>query len=106
MRKRDIAKAPNRQRIFIGDETERPQTCPFQPARKQHAERLVREPALERIADEVIFGGAREGLDQQVAGLGSSERHCWISSHSRTWSRQRTPGIAVFARSARTRAAR
>ena len=38
----------------------------------------MREPALERIADEIIFGGARKGFDQQVAGLGSIERHCWI----------------------------
>ena len=35
---------------------------------EQHAERLVREPALERIADQVILVGARKGLDQQIAG--------------------------------------
>ena len=64
---RDIAQAPDRQRIFVGDETERPQPGALQPARQQHAERLVREPPFERIADEVILVGAREGLDQKVA---------------------------------------
>ena len=32
--------------------------------RQQHAERLVREPALERIGHEVVPPAAREGLDQ------------------------------------------
>ena len=29
----------------------------------------MREPAFERIADEIVLVGARKGLDQQVAGL-------------------------------------
>ena len=51
MRQRDVAEAPDRERIFVGDEAERPQARALQPPRQQHAERLVREPALERIAD-------------------------------------------------------
>ena len=90
---RQIAEAPHGQRIFVGDEAERPHARALEPARQQHAERLVREPPFERIADEIIFGGAREGLDQQSPARGSSERHCWISSHSRTCCRQRAPSL-------------
>src|SRR6516165_327629 len=52
---------------FIGDEAERPQSRAFETAREQHAQRLMREPALERIADQVILVGARKGFDQELA---------------------------------------
>ena len=67
MRSADVAEPPDRERIFVGDEAERPQPRALQPPRQQHAERLVREPALERIADEIMLVAARKGLDQQVA---------------------------------------
>ena len=86
---RDVAQAPDRQRIFVGDEAERAQPRALEPAREQHAERLVREPAFERIADEIVLVAARKRLDQELAGAGRSERHSWSSSHSRTWSGSR-----------------
>ena len=46
-----IAQAPHCQRIFIGDEAERLHAGALKSPRQQHAERLVRETALERIAD-------------------------------------------------------
>ena len=55
-----------RQRIVVGDEAERLRAGALQPARQQHAERLVREPALERIGDQEVPVAAREGLDQQL----------------------------------------
>ncbi len=36
----------------------------FEAARDQHAERLLREAAFERVADEIMFAAAREGFDQ------------------------------------------
>ena len=67
MRWRDVAEAPDRKRIFVGDEAERPQPRALEPPRQQHAERLMREPAFERIADEIILVGARKGFDQKFA---------------------------------------
>ena len=59
----------------------------LEPPRQQHAERLVREPALERIADEIILVGAREGLDQQVAlARAAASAIAGCRSHSRTCS--------------------
>ena len=60
---------PDGERIVGGDEAERPRAGALQPARQQHAERLVRQPALERIGDHVEAVAARKGLDQQVAAL-------------------------------------
>src|SRR6516164_11723940 len=64
-----IAEAPHRQRIFVGDEAERTQPRPLEPAGQEHAEGLVSEPAFEGIADEVALVGARKGLDQEFTGL-------------------------------------
>jgi hypothetical protein len=41
---------------------------PFEPPREQHAETLMGEPSLERIANEVMPLSAREGLDQDFVG--------------------------------------
>ena len=85
MRSATSPSAPDRQRIFVGDEAERPQPRALQPARQQHAERLVREPAFERIADEIVLRRrAERSRPAARRGRGSSERHCWMSSHSRT----------------------
>ena len=54
--RRDVAEAPHRQRVVVGDEAERAGADAVEPARQQHAERLVGEPALERIGDEDSAG--------------------------------------------------
>ena len=64
---RHVAEAPHGKRIFIGDEAERPHPRPLHPPRQQHAERLVRQPSLEGIADEVMLAAAGKGFDQQLA---------------------------------------
>ena len=106
MRERDIAQAPHRERVFVGDEAERAHPRALEPARQQHAERLVREAALERIADEIILGGARKRLDQQFAGL-RQQRAPLLDlqplAHLIGQARARRHG---FASMARTRAAR
>ena len=66
----DVADAPHGQRIVVGDEADRRGALAMQPARQQHAERLVREPALEGIDDQEMPVAAREGLDQHLAGIG------------------------------------
>ena len=57
---------PDRQRIFIGDKAQRLHAQPLQPPRQQHAQGLMRQPALERIADQIMPAAARKGLDQQA----------------------------------------
>ena len=42
----------------------------LEPPRQQHAEALMGEPPLERIADEIMPLPAREGLDQDLVGAG------------------------------------
>ena len=64
---RHVAEAPHRQRIFIGDKSKRTRPPALQPPRQKHAERLVREAAFERIANEIELVGARKGLDDQFA---------------------------------------
>ena len=64
---RDIAEPPHRQRIFVGDEAERPRPRALQPARQQHPERLMCKAALERVADEIEFVGAGERFHHQLA---------------------------------------
>ena len=64
---RHVAESPDRQRIFIGDKAERPHPGALHAPRQQHAERLVRQPSLEGIADEVMLVAARKGFHQQLA---------------------------------------
>ena len=40
--RRDVAKTPDRERIFVGHEAKRFQSRAFEAARQQHAERLMR----------------------------------------------------------------
>ena len=63
----DIAAEPDRQRIVIGDKAERFQVGPLHAAGQKHAQRLVREAALKRIGDEIIFAAAWKCLHKQVA---------------------------------------
>ena len=55
--------------VIGGDKAERPRLGAFQPPGEQHAQRLVRQPALERIDHHVGPLAAREGLDKQAARL-------------------------------------
>ena len=57
-----------------------------QPARQQHAERLVGETALERIDDQEMPLAAREGLDQHLARAGDLGALGLDASHSHTGS--------------------
>ena len=69
----DVAEAPDRQCVFIGDEAERLEPRALQPTRQQHAQRHMRQPAFERIADQVVLAGARKGFDEKlVAGPAQS----------------------------------
>ena len=55
----------------LARKTQRPHAQALEAARQQHAERLMREPALERIADQIFLRTARKGLDEKLAGLGN-----------------------------------
>ncbi len=68
--RRDVADAPDRERVFVGDEPHRLHARALEPPRQQHAERLMRQAAFERIADEIIFAAAWKSLDQEFAGAG------------------------------------
>src|SRR5262245_24005363 len=67
----EIAEPPDGERVFVGDKAERRRPRPFQPPREQHAEALMREPALERVADEVVAAPAWKRLDQDLFGSGN-----------------------------------
>ena len=59
-----VAQHPDRDGVIVGDETERLQPGALHAARQQHAERLVCQPSLEGIGDEIVPSGAREALDK------------------------------------------
>ena len=59
------------ERIFAGDETHGLGADALEPPRQQHAERLVRQPAFEGIADEIMAAAAWEGLDQHLVAAGN-----------------------------------
>ena len=67
----------------------------LEPAREQHAEALMGEPSLERIADEIVLLPAREGLDQDLVGPGTTETSLWMRSQSETWSGSRGQWLRV-----------
>ncbi len=83
----DIAEPPDRQRIFIGDKPQRPGAGALKPPRQQHAERLVRQPALKGIADEIMLWLARGKFSTTISRTpGTRDRCACNDSHSRTWS--------------------
>ena len=69
--RREVADAPQRHAVVVGDEAERPGADAIEAARQQHAERLVRQPPLERVGDEVVAVAARERLDQHLVAPGN-----------------------------------
>src|SRR5262245_22576056 len=85
----EIAESPDGERVFVGDKAERRRSRPVEPPRQEHAEALMREPALERIADEIVAAPARKRLDQDLFGSGTSENSAWRRSQSDTWSGRR-----------------
>ncbi len=68
-----VAERPDAERIVGGDEAERPCAQPLQPARQQHAERLVRQPALERIGDHVEAVAVRKVSTRRSPRFGSTD---------------------------------
>ena len=62
---------PQRHAVVVGDEAERPGADAIEAARQQHAERLVCQPALERVGDEIVAVAARERLDQHLVAPGN-----------------------------------
>ena len=68
---RDVATAPDRQRIVIGDKTKRFQSCAVQAAGQQHAQRLVRQSAFEWIDHDVVSALARKCFDQNIVWSGN-----------------------------------
>src|SRR5205814_976358 len=92
---RQIAETPYGKRILIGNEAERPGAGALQPSRQQHAKRLVREPALERITDEVVLVGARKGFHQQLAHAGDLRNIALQRQPVARLLRQGAPGPAV-----------
>ena len=65
-RRRDVAAAPDRQRVIVGDETKRGHLRPIETTGQQHAEGLMRETALEWINDDVVAALAWKCFDQNV----------------------------------------
>ena len=59
---------PYRQRVVVGDEAKRLGTGAVEPARQQHAERLMGEPSFERIGDQKVPAAARKRFDKHVIG--------------------------------------
>jgi hypothetical protein len=66
-----IAEPPDGERVLVGDKAERRRARPFEPPRQEHAEALMREPALERIAHEIMAAPARKCLDQDLFRSGN-----------------------------------
>ncbi len=67
---RHVPQPPHRQRVFIGDKSERTHPRPFHPPRQQHPERLMRQPPFEGIADEIVLVAAGKGFHQEFADAG------------------------------------
>src|SRR4029077_12771977 len=65
-----VVQGPDSESIFVGDEAERASAGTLQAPRQQHAEALMGEPPLERIADEITSIAARESLDQDFVRTG------------------------------------
>ena len=93
--RRQIAEPPHRQRVFVGDEAERPGARALQPPRQQHAQRLMRQPALERIAHQIMLAGARKALDHQLAHAGHLRDVGLQPQPFADLIRQRAPGARI-----------
>ena len=74
----------------------------LQPARQQHAERLVREPAFEGIGDHVEAVAARERLDQELGRAGKHRALLLVCAASRAPASGRRAQRFGSARIART----
>src|SRR5205814_2147618 len=92
---RHITETPYGKCIIIGDKAERPGAGALQPSCQQHAKRLVREPTLERITNEVVFVGARKGFHQQLAHAGDLRNIALQRQPVAHLLRQSAPGPAV-----------
>ena len=90
-----ILQCPDRERILVGHEAQGLQPCPLQPPRQQHAERLVGQPALERVANQVIAVAAREGLHQQPVGRRQSGLQLLQAKPLADRNRQCTPALRI-----------
>ena len=88
--RREIAEAPDGDGVVRGDEAERAGAGALEPAGQQHAERLVREPALEGVADHEVLRAARKGFDEEaVARRQDRLLAAAARSQSLTWSGSR-----------------
>ena len=97
-----VVERPDGERIVGGDEAERAGAGALEPPGEQHAEGLMGEAALERIADEVDAacraGRSRPGPH---SGLGTTEKCACRRSQSETWSGSRFQ-VSGSAKSLRT----
>ena len=64
----DRLQAVASQGIIVGDEAQWLEAGALHPPGDQHAQRLVRVPALEAVQDHEVAVLVREGLDQQLVG--------------------------------------
>ena len=92
---REIAHRPGDQRIFAGDEAQRPRAPTLEPTSKEHAQGLVREASLERVAHEIGPIGTREGLDQHLIGLRNQRLPSLQRQPVAYLLRQRRPGAGI-----------
>ncbi len=86
---------PQRHAVVVGDEAEWTGADAIEAARQQHAERLVRQPALERIGDEIVAVAARERLDQHLVAPGNDRALLLLRQPIGDRRRQPAPRVIV-----------
>src|SRR3546814_1889557 len=74
---RHLAQRPDGDRIVGGDEAQRLQPGAFHPLGDQHAERLVRVPSLEGIADHIMHRSEEHTSELQSLMRISYAVFCW-----------------------------
>ncbi len=67
-RRAHVVEPPYRKGALVCDEAKGRSAGALKTARQQHAETLMSEASLERIADEIVPLSARKGLDQHLPG--------------------------------------
>ena len=102
---RRIPDTPHRQRVVVGDEPHGLRAGPVHSPREQHADRLVRETALERIDHQKMPLPLRKVSTSSSPAAGISDRSAWMLSHSHTssGSTRQWLGWAIISRTRRAR---
>ncbi len=100
-----IAEQPDGDGIIIRDKAQRLKTCTLKTPCQQHAERLMGQPALERIGRQIISPAPRKSFDEQVIRPGQGRFPLLEPEPFRDLAGQMVPllGISSICRTRRAR---